>query len=338
MNRDRDDGPTDAEIDRSQARMEHALGAGFADEPADGRLGPGIHFDVPEATYRADPCEKPSLTQSIAKVLIERSPAHAWIEHPRLNPGHKPDDATKYDVGNIAHALLLGRGKNLEIIEADDWRTKAAKEARDAAAAQGRLGVLARKHRVGTAIANSARQQLAEIGWAPAGMGGHPEVVVIAQDGKIFLRSMIDWMVNPTLLLDLKTTDMSVAPRAIPSMLVSGGWAIQAAFQERILDILDPEGRGRRTFRFVAIEAEPPYALTPVELTEAVMTMGRKQVEYAVRLWAECVAENRWPAYPTDVCRPDYPGWKENEWLEREVADAGAARRKGTMISSLMGG
>lgn len=106
-------------------------------------LRPGIHLDIAAADYFADPCPSPSFTQSIGKLLIDRSPAHARLAHPRLNPDFDPDDATKYDIGNIAHRLLIGRGKELAVIEADDWRTKAAKEAREQAAAEGKLGVLA---------------------------------------------------------------------------------------------------------------------------------------------------------------------------------------------------
>src|SRR4051794_11565577 len=95
----------------------------------------GIHLDVPPSEYFADPCSQPSLTQSIAKLLIDRSPLHAWYSHPKLNPDFKPDDSTKFDVGNIAHKLLLGRGKDIEVLEFSDWRTKNAQLARDIAAA-----------------------------------------------------------------------------------------------------------------------------------------------------------------------------------------------------------
>jgi hypothetical protein len=78
----------------------------------------------------------------VAKILLDRSPLHAWHAHPRLNPDYRHDDDTKFDVGNIAHKLMLGRGKDIVVLEFDDWRTKAAKDAREAAAAAGKLAVL----------------------------------------------------------------------------------------------------------------------------------------------------------------------------------------------------
>ena len=35
---------------------------------------PGLYANLPFADYLADPCEAPSLTSSLAKTLLERSP------------------------------------------------------------------------------------------------------------------------------------------------------------------------------------------------------------------------------------------------------------------------
>jgi hypothetical protein len=53
---------------------------------------PGIYLDVAANDYHADPCPAPSFTQSIAKVLLEKSPAHARLAHPRLCPPVAADD------------------------------------------------------------------------------------------------------------------------------------------------------------------------------------------------------------------------------------------------------
>jgi hypothetical protein len=90
------------------------------------------------------------------------------------------------------------------------------------------------------------------------------------------------------------------------------------------------------------IENEPPYALTVHEMSEAVMTIGRKQVDYAARIWRECIESGEWPAYPPRVNVPEYPGWREHQWLAREIAEfEGATRRdvrKAAMLTNLMGG
>ena len=41
-------------------------------------MNEGIHYNVPEAAYHADPCEAPSLSSGIARTLLTRSTLHAW--------------------------------------------------------------------------------------------------------------------------------------------------------------------------------------------------------------------------------------------------------------------
>jgi hypothetical protein len=103
---------------------------------------PGIYRGISDADYRSDPTPTPSLTQSLVKILIERSPQHAWEQSPRLNPQFEYDDDTKYDIGNVAHRLVLGRGKEIEVVDFADWRTKASQEARETAADAGKIAVL----------------------------------------------------------------------------------------------------------------------------------------------------------------------------------------------------
>jgi len=67
---------------------------------------------------------------------------HAWTECPRLNPNYEPDDDTKFDIGNVAHRVLLGRGKDISVVDFPDWRKKEAQELREAAADRGCIAVL----------------------------------------------------------------------------------------------------------------------------------------------------------------------------------------------------
>lgn len=67
-------------------------------------LKAGIHFDVKADDYFADPCEEPSFTQSLAKVLVGQTPLHARYEHPRLAPP-KPDDEDEACVAHGMHSI-----------------------------------------------------------------------------------------------------------------------------------------------------------------------------------------------------------------------------------------
>lgn len=287
-------------------------------------MAPGIVADMSAADYHADPCPAPSLSQSLAKRILNRSPLHAWMAHPRLNPNYEPDDPTKYDIGNIAHRLLINRGKELAVIDAPDWRTKAAKEARVDAAGDGKLGVLQRDFDIATEMVEAARQQLFErdlnVHWSPE--NGSGEVVLAWPENGIWLRCMIDWLTTGRdLVFDYKTTGASAAPIAISRKMADDGWDVQAAMHERGLNALHPESAGRRKHLFVCQENDPPYALTVAQLPESTIEMGRRKISVAIGLWTECMADDVWPGYPAETFIPEYPEFAERRWLDREVSE-----------------
>lgn len=306
---------------------------------------PGFYFDMAAADYFADPCPEPSLTQSIAKVLIERSPAHARAQHPRLrarvedDAPPEPYSAAKA-IGDAAHRLMIGRGKVLGVGHFDAWTTKEAKKYKADALAAGWTPILEKHFQRAETLVESARAQIDAAGWKAAFRLGDGEVVIAWQEDGLWFRSMIDWLSDTRNVFDYKTTGLSVAPHAIPKLMVDAGWDVQAAFIERGLDVLDPDGRGKRIFRFIAQENEEPFALTPVELTEAVLTMGRKKVQFAVDRWRASMTSGEWPAYPSEICRPAYPGYREAQWLNREVeeSDRRPSANKSEQLRSLMGG
>lgn len=294
-----------------------------------------IYRDFPEAAYFADPCPTPSLTQSIVKVLIDQSTLHARAEHPRFAEPADDEPAEKYvkaqAIGNAAHTILIGRGKTLAVADFDNWMSKDAKAERAEAEAAGKVPILDKHMTIAHAMVKAATLQLNNAATADpvmldAFVKGDGEVVVAAEIDGIWMRSLIDWMVNPRLLFDYKSTGMSVAPHAIPNLMADAGWPIQAATQERILDIIDPEGAGRRRFFFVAQENYKPFALTVHELPEGTMTMGRKMLAKGEAMWREAVLYNKWTGYPALIHKPEYPGWKESQWLNREITDAASER------------
>lgn len=282
---------------------------------------PGIYRGVADADYRADPAPEPSLTQSLCKILIERSPWHARIAHPRLNPQFEYDDDTKFDIGNVAHRLILGRGKDIEVVHFSDWRTKASQEAREKAADEGRIAVLKHQYEQASDMVDAAWRQLERHEDHDAFTRGAGEVMIVWEENGIWFRSLVDWLHDDLRTIDdFKTSGMSMAPHLIGIRAEAAGWHIQAAFIERGLDVLDPSGAGRRRYRFIAQETDRPHALTVMHMNEYWLTMGRKKVEAGIALWRAAVENNYWRNYGTKAVVPDYPSFKEKQWLERELA------------------
>lgn len=291
---------------------------------------PGIFLDVPAADYHKDPCPEPSFTQSIGKILLEKSPAHARLAHPRLAPpiAAEDEEPEKYVaasvIGDAAHALLIGRGKTIAVGQFDSWRSKDAQVFRAAVLAKGHIAILPHHMARAYAMVEAAREQLAALNLSQLftiglGLG---EIVLAWQEHRgLWMRTMIDWSAHKhRLVTDYKTTGLSCAPHTVEDRPSVMGWDIQAAMHERGLDMLDPENSGRRKHYYVNQENEPPYALTVIEISEADLTMGRKKLRMALDVWSACMSAGRWPMYPADTVLSRPRGYLETKFLEREIA------------------
>lgn len=95
----------------------------------------------------------------------------------------------------------------------------------------------------------------------------------------------------------------------------------KAAFYERGLDVLKPDGIGRRKFFYVFQEIEVPFECSILQLSEGGLTIGRKQMTYAIEEWQRCMKSNVWPGYNNGVHIAMPPAWIERQWLERETND-----------------
>lgn len=275
----------------------------------------GLYESMRAEDYHSDPCPTPSLSGSIAIPLINRSPRHAWFAHPRLNPDVVREESSRLDLGTVAHALLLGRGSEIEVINADDYKTKLAQSQRDAARAAGRTPVLPGQFERASAMAERARTMF-DFG------DGRPEVVMAWQEGDAWCRGMVDWLGSDLLtVLDYKTTSASARPEDAERTLYDMHYHVKAAFYERGLDVLAPAGIGRRTVLFLFQETEPPFECAIIRPSEGGMTIGRKMATFAIQRWQACLAANEWPGYGKGIYNAQIPQWSERRWLDREMTD-----------------
>ena len=278
-------------------------------------------YDLDANTYFADPCPEPSLSASIARKLIRQSPMHAWHSHPRLNSNAENDFSSEAaDKGTILHKLLLGRGNDIVVVEADDWRSKAAKEARDAARAAGNIPVLKHKLDELHECAAAARKQIMR----------HPDGQILFEPGKaeqtmawldsgIWCRSLVDWMPDDQALplMDLKTTGMSAAPGEWERRLVSD-YALQAAFYERGARVLGRKSRAGMLF--IVIECEAPYGVSVMCAAPSLRAVAEHEVDVAIQRWRECLNADHWPGYPMHTAHVEAPAWRINQ-MESEMME-----------------
>jgi len=286
---------------------------------------PGI-YEMPAAVYHGDPCPEPSLSSSIAKLLCMSSPAHARHAHPRLNVEAVEEEAEHFDIGTAAHAVLLEGVHAVEVIDAPDWRTKAAREARDAARAAGKTPLLAHVWADVQAMVAAARDQLCRHsdGGAEMFTAGQPERTAIWQEEGIWCRARLDWLrpvaVNrftpPWAIDDYKSTSRSANPDDWTRTLFSAGVDVQVAWYLRGVKAVTGQDA---TFRFAVQETYPPYALSVIALGPEALTIAEKKCIYALDAWRACLADGVWPTYARRTCYAALPAWHEAWWLEREL-------------------
>lgn len=284
---------------------------------------PGI-YKIPLEEYHADPCEIPSLSRSTIIDLLSRSAAHAWFNHPRLNPNFQKDEGEKkFDIGQAAHSLLLEGLDNVAVIEAEDWRTKMAKEKRDEAREQGKFPLLLYQYEEVKIMVESAHRQIfacTELGIADLQLDGDSELSYIWQEEETWLRVRPDWVSQDhKLIFDYKTTGISVNPSELARHIVNMAYDVQDSLYSRGVKAVhgvDPK------FIFIFQEIEKPYFCSFIGLPPEFMEMGKQKVEYGIFLWQECMSRNEWPPYPNRVCWIDLPAWASFSW-EKKATDLG---------------
>jgi hypothetical protein len=275
-------------------------------------------LDVTPEKYHTDPCETPSLSSSIAHTLVTQSPAHAWIAHPRFG-NYRAETTRALDDGSIIHKLLLGKGSEIDVLEYPDFRTNAAREARDNAIAAGRIPIVVGKYEPLETASNHLRQRLEAFDLRLDEETGTSEVAIefddVGLDGPVRCRSMVDFLHRDgSRIVDLKKI-RSADARTCSRHAVEYGYHIQWAAYTSAVEKLFPELTGRVDFLFVFLELEPPYAVVPCRPDGVLRELGTMYWQRAVASWEHCLREDRWPAYTESITELSAPPWA--------LADAG---------------
>jgi len=180
------------------------------------------------------------------------------------------------------------------VVEADDWRSKAAREERDAARLEGRTPLLARQW----AALRRMRDVLHAHPLAGAAFrGGQAEVTGVWQDGETgaWCKLRPDY-VGPGAahLVDYKTT-----ASANPDDFARSAWGLgyfqQAAWYLDGWEALT--GERPRAFWLVAQAKAAPHLVTVHTFDEDALAHGRRLNRNALRVFARCLETGRWPGY-----------------------------------------
>lgn len=269
-------------------------------------MRPGLYENLDAIEYHNDPCEVPALNYSTAKPLLTKSPWHARKQHPRLG-GERWTPSKKMDEGSIVHALLLEQPLDglIEVIDADSFRTNAAKAARDAAQLAGKLVILADRFNELKAGVPLIRDNLHK---ANVDLDGIREASILWETDECQCRTRIDLLSrNHCKVTDLKcTTDPD--PHFLERQVIDMCYDVQAAAEIEAVESVFSEAVGRVEFEDVFIWTAEPWFVIAVEHRESLLEHGRSRWKRAKELWAKCLREDNWPG-PRNRIGAFAPAW-----------------------------
>ena len=183
-------------------------------------------------------------------------------------------------------------------VEAPDWRTKAAKEARADAIIDGRIPLLEKN-----------RQQVNGMVAALAPLLPEPrqtEVTLIWREPNGAWCRVRPDVLCPGLLADIKTTTMAATP---------DGWGRRQMWEYAMQCGLYRRGHAQihhgeaPAWRFIVQEQYPPYCAATFCFDSESLAYCDTLAAVAIELWGACMASGLWPGYPAGAHVAEMPAW-----------------------------
>lgn len=266
-------------------------------------------YDMPEDQYHADPVPGGSLSSTGARKLLPPS-CPARFRYEQDHPVHKD----VFDFGTAAHQLVLRKGKPLAVLDAEDWRGKAAREWREAVRAEGSVPLLTAEHQQVQAMAAAIREHpLASALLCRGDVMAEQSYFWPDPEYGIWRRARLDSFRQGgdggrLIITDYKTT-ASADPASFAKSVANYGYHQQAAWY---LDAVDG-CHGATTdaaFLFVAQEKAPPYLVTVCELDGDAIRAGDALNRAAMERYRDCTESGLWPGYQhDDIALISLPAW-----------------------------
>jgi hypothetical protein len=262
--------------------------------------------------------ELSAVSSGLLQTTIDECPFAAWWDSWLNTKRSRDESSSDQDAGSIAHSIFLeGRADIVQIVEADDWRTKAAKEAREAARLEGKIPVLAARMPKIIAMVAAVHEFIASLEHSEPAIwhafqpdGGDSELTMLWDEADaLHCRARPDRLARDRrVIIDYKTATSSAEPDGWGRrQLVGCGYYIAAAFYRRGIAKLfnvDPE------YVYVVQQQEAPYLCSLVGIDPAGRELGDRKIRRALATWSSCVATGKWPAYPSRAVYPEFPQWE----------------------------
>jgi hypothetical protein len=267
---------------------------------------PVVRDDLTAEEYHAD---KTSISSTGLRDLLDPG-CPAQFKHDRDNPRPAKKE---FDLGHAAHALILGDGPKLEVVEGARWDTNAAKAKVKALRAEGAVPLKEHEMEQVQAMAEAIRRHpLAGPLFAPGNGVAERSIFWTHRETGVRVRVRPDWLIvrpDVAAVVDLKTTP-DASPAAISRAIASYSYHQQGAlYVDGVYAAYDPADV---RFFFAFQSKKAPYLVTVRELKDQDQDIGRARNEKALRIYADCVANDEWPDWTgpvTEIPQIGMPTW-----------------------------
>lgn len=274
--------------------------------------GPRVVPGMPEAEYHAHP----ALSSTGARKLLACPAKFAYERE------HGSTPTTAMERGTAAHLAVLGVGPDLVIVDAPDWKTKTAREKRDAARADGAVPLLAHEYEHSQAMAEALRQHpVAGPLFAPGTGTAEVSLFWTDPDTGVECRARIDWLRHPVpgrrlIISDYKTTT-DASPEGIARSIAAYGYHQQGDWYMAGAEAcgLAPDGAA---FLLIFQEKQAPYLVTVAQLAPSDLMLAAARNARARELFRDCTASGVWPGYadePLIIQQPKWAALRDEEYL-----------------------
>lgn len=257
-------------------------------------MKPGLYPDLPADRYHA--------SEGISKSMLDRlsrSPAHLKYGQAEPTPAQAFGTAVhcailepeafeqRYYLGSEARrgskewARLEEQAEGRELLKPADW--DACLAMRD------------------SVYAHPAASQLLTLGLAEA------SAFALDAETGLLVKARPDYArLDIRALVDLKTCP-DASPAGFARSAGNFHYGVQAALY---LDVVSQAaGVALEYFVFAAVEKTAPFGVGVYTLTAEAIAVSRQAYRRHLRLYAECLATDRWPCYSERVVEIDLPGW-----------------------------
>ena len=245
-------------------------------------------YEITETAYHADPVETPSLTSSVADILMNTSPLHTWYAHPRLG-GHYDDNSNRnMDLGSAIHDALLVNMSKIDVIPYDSFRTQDARDIKINAYKNDRIPLLEKDIELVNKVYEKHKDHFKSMDCEKVYVWNEEyDLYGLCAPGttgkyKMWCRSRIDAIDHKSkCIVDLKTTALALSDwsrtRAIHYLM-------QIGMYRRALESLHEEEYG---FFFAVIENYEPYEMKMFELDGMLIKLADDLAHEACKRWSK---------------------------------------------------